>query len=37
VHRRLADGCRHSADEYTVEGMVERFALGIERALAVAR
>jgi glycosyltransferase involved in cell wall biosynthesis len=34
VREKLADGCRHGAVEYTLEGMVERFAAGIEQALA---
>jgi L-malate glycosyltransferase len=37
VREKLADGCRRAAGEYTVEGMVERFAAGIEQALATAR
>jgi len=31
--RRLADGCRSSAQKYTVEEMVERFAPGVCSAL----
>jgi glycosyltransferase involved in cell wall biosynthesis len=37
VREKLADGCRRAAGEYTVEGMVERFAAGIEQALAAPR
>lgn len=33
---RLAEGCRRSASSYTVEGMAQRFAAGVERALEVA-
>jgi glycosyltransferase involved in cell wall biosynthesis len=33
-HQRLIEGCRVSAARYTVENMVERFAEGVQRALA---
>jgi glycosyltransferase involved in cell wall biosynthesis len=37
VREKLADGCRRAAEEYSVEEMAERFAAGIEQALATAR
>ena len=32
---QLQEGCRRTRDRYTIENMAERFALGIERALAL--
>jgi L-malate glycosyltransferase len=37
LRAELADGSRRQAGEYTVEAMVERFATGIEQALAAPR
>ena len=37
LHDRLVEGCRAAAQRYTLEAMVERFANGIERALAAPR
>ena len=34
LHGRLVEGCRRARERYTVEHMAERFADGIERALA---
>jgi glycosyltransferase involved in cell wall biosynthesis len=36
-HHRLVEGCRAAAAVYTLDAMVERFADGIERALAAPR
>jgi len=33
LHERLVAGCAVAAEHYTLEGMVERFAAGIQRAL----
>lgn len=35
--QKLVEGCRDSRDKYTIEGMVERFASGIESALSLGR
>jgi glycosyltransferase involved in cell wall biosynthesis len=35
ARQRLGEGCRASARQYTVENMVERFAAGVQRALAL--